>query len=259
MPPSLARLAALALLPTMALVVAPLRAAAGEVLVFAASSLTNALDQVAGAWTAETGHSAVMSYAGSSALARQIQEGAPADIFISASVDWMDAMETSGDLRDGTRRDILGNRLVLIAHGRDAVPVTIDESLDLVGMLDGGRLSMALVEAVPAGVYGRAALVSLGLWDDVAPLVVQSYSVRTALAFVAMGETPLGIVYATDAAVQDNVTVIGTFPEGSHPPIILPAAVTAQSASPVASAFLDFLGSATARAIWAEHGFEVRD
>jgi len=259
MPSSFARLAVLALLPTMALVLAPLRATAGEVLVFAASSLTNALDEVAEAWTAETGHTAVMSYAGSSALARQIHGGAPADLFISASAEWMDAVEASGDLRDGTRRDILGNRLVLIAHGRDAAPVTIDRSLDLVGMLGGGRLSMALVEAVPAGVYGKAALVSLGLWDDVAPLVVQSYSVRSALAFVAMGEVPLGIVYATDAAVQDNVTVIGHFPDGSHPPIILPAAITAQSTSPVAGAFLDFLGSATARAIWAGHGFEVRD
>lgn len=254
-----ARRAVLAALLSMLLTAAPLRAAADEVLVFAAASLTNALDQVAAAWTAETGHTAVMSYAGSSALARQIQEGAPADIFISASVDWMDAIQASGDLRDGTRRDILGNTLVLIAHGRDATPVTIDENLDLVGMLDGGRLSMALVEAVPAGVYGKAALTSLGLWHEVEPLVAQSDNVRAALAFVAQGEAPLGIVYATDAAAQDNVTVIGTFPAGSHPPITYPAALTAQSTSPRAADFLAFLTSGTARAIWRDAGFTVPD
>ncbi len=256
---SLARRMLLASLPALALVATPARATAEGVVVFAAASLTNALNAVAEAWQAETGHVATLSYAGSSTLAWQIQEGAPADIFISASVDWMDAVEATGGLRDGTRRDLLGNTLVLIAHGRDAAPVRIDASLDLVGMLDGGRLSMALVEAVPAGVYGRAALGALGLWDDVAPHVVQSYSVRSALAFVAMGEAPLGIVYATDAAVEDNVTVIGTFPAGSHPPIILPGAITAQSTSPVAGAFLDYLGSAPARAIWAAHGFALRD
>lgn len=249
----------LAALTTLALVATPSRAAADDVLVFAASSLTNALDQVAQAWTAETGHSAVMSFAGSSALARQIQEGAPADIFISASVDWMDAIEASGDLNDGSRRDILGNRLVLVAHDRDVPPVTIDEGLDLAGMLDGGRLSMALVEAVPAGIYGKAALTSLGLWDNAEPMVAQSDNVRAALAFVAQGEAPLGIIYATDAAVEDNVTVIGTFPEGSHEPITYPAGITAQSASPLAEAFLDFMTSDTARAIWRGFGFTVLD
>jgi molybdate transport system substrate-binding protein len=253
------RRAVLAGLSAVVLVAAPMRAAADEVLVFAAASLTNALDRVAEAWSAETGHTAVIAYAGSSALARQIQEGAPADIFISANTDWMDEIGATGDLREGTRRDLLSNRLVLIAHGRDAEPVRIDEDLDLVSMLGGERLSMALVEAVPAGVYGRAALTSLGLWDSVAPMVAQSYSVRTALAFVALGEAPLGIVYATDAAVEDNVTVIGTFPSGSHPPIILPAAITAQSESPVAADFLDFLGSGTAREIWTEFGFGAID
>jgi molybdate transport system substrate-binding protein len=249
----------LAALPVLAVVATPLRAAADEVVVFAAASLTTALNDVAAAWQAGTGHVATISYAGSSALARQIQEGAPADIFISASVDWMDAVAASGDLRDGTRRDILGNTLVLIAHGREAAPVTIDQHLDLAAMLGDGRLSMALVDAVPAGVYGRAALTALGLWDSVAPQVVQSYSVRSALAFVAMGEAPLGIVYATDAVVADNVSVVGTFPEGSHPPIILPAAITAQSSSMVADAFLEFLMSQTARTIWAQHGFAVLD
>ncbi len=236
---------------------APSTAAADEVTVFAAASLTNALDRVAEAWTAETGHIAVMSYAGSSALANQIQEGAPADIFISASVDWMDAIAASGDLREGTRRDILGNTLVLIAHGRDVPPVTIDANLDLLGMLGDERLAMALVDAVPAGIYGRAALTSLGLWDSVEPLVAQSDNVRAALSFVAQNEAPLGIVYATDAAVEDNVTIIGTFPAGSHDPITYPAGITAQSESPVAQEFLDYLTSDTARAIWQEFGFSV--
>jgi molybdate transport system substrate-binding protein len=248
-----------AILAVLALVPAPLRALADEVTVFAAASLTEALDRVAEAWTAETGHRAVISYAGSSALARQIQEGAPADIFVSASVDWMDAVEASGDLRAGTRRDILGNTLVLIAHGREAAPVTVDGNLDLAGMLGDERLAMALVDAVPAGVYGKAALTALGLWDGVEAKVAQSDNVRAALAFVAQGEAPLGIVYATDAAVEDEVSVIGTFPEGSHAPITYPAAITAQSESPVAEAFLDYLGSEPARAIWREFGFSVPD
>lgn len=253
------RRAALASLVALTLGGAPVRSAADEVLVFAAASLTNALERVVAAWMAETGHAAVMSYAGSSALARQIQDGAPADVFLSASTDWMDAIEASGDLREGTRRDILGNTLVLIAHGRDAQPVTIDENLDLAGMLDGGRLSMAMVEAVPAGVYGKAALSALGLWDDVQDLVAQSDNVRAALAFVARGEAPLGVVYATDAAIEDNVTVIGTFPEGSHQPIAYPAGITAQSGSRVAESFLDFMTSDKARAIWQEFGFTVLD
>lgn len=247
------RLATLA--AALALAALPLRAAADTVLVFAAASLTGALDRVAEAWAAETGHRAVMSYAGSSALARQIQEGAPADIFISASVEWMDALAVSGDLRPDTRRDVLGNALVLVAHGRDAAPVTLDAGLDLPGLLGDGRLSMALIEAVPAGIYGRQALSALGLWDGVAGRVAQSDNVRAALAFVATGEAPLGIVYATDAAAEDNVTVIATFPPGSHDPIVYPAAITAQSDSPAAASFLDFLSGPAARAIWAEAGF----
>lgn len=242
-------------LTALALATVPLQATAEEVTVFAAASLTNAIDAVARVWMAETGHRVVLSYAGSSALAHQIKQGAPADIFLSASVAWMDELSASGDLRDGTRRDILANTLVLVAHGRDASPVTIDDTLDLVGLLGGGRLSMALVESVPAGIYGKAALVSLGLWETVAPQVAQSDNVRTALSFVARDEAPLGIVYATDASVEDAVTVIGSFPADSHPPITYPAAITAQSQSPVAGVFLDYLGSEAAWAIWQEFGF----
>ena len=242
---------------SLGVAVMPSKAAADEVVVFAAASLTNALDRVAASWTAETSHTVVVSYAGSSALARQIQQGAPADVFISASVDWMDAV--AGDLREGTRRDVLGNSLVLIAHGRDAAPVTIDAGLDLAGMLGDGRLAMALVDAVPAGIYGKAALTSLGLWGGVAERVAQADNVRAALVLVAQNEAPLGIVYATDAAVADDVGVIGTFPADSHDPIVYPAAITAESTSAVAQDFLDYLGSDPARAIWEEEGFTVLD
>jgi len=234
-------------------------AQADDLVVFAAATLTNALEAVSRVWMDETGTRVVMSFAGSSALARQIQAGAPADIFISANTDWMDALAASGDLREGSRCTILGNSLVLIAHGGDASPVAIDANLDLVGMLDGGRLSMALVDAVPAGMYGREALVTLGLWDDVAPHVAQSDNVRSALAFVALGEAPLGIVYASDAVVEDSVSVIATFPEGNHTAITLPAAITAQSDHPRAQDFLDFLSSDIAAPIWREYGFSVPD
>ena len=242
----------LALAACVALIASP--ALADDVTVFAAASLTDALDRIAAQWSEETGQMAVMSYAGSSALARQIQQGAPADIFISASEEWMDAVQASGDIRPDTRRDLLGNSLVLIAHG-DATPVTIDKTLDLTAMLDGGRLSMAMVDSVPAGIYGKAALTHLGLWDAVAPMVAQSDNVRSALTFVARGEAPLGITYATDAAAQDDVTILGTFPADSHDPIVYPAAVTAQSDNDQAQAFLDYLSSDAARAVWTQFGF----
>lgn len=251
--------AALAGMTALSFLALPLRAGAGDVVVFAAASLSDALSTVARAWEGETGQGAALSFASSAVLARQIMQGAPADIYISASTDWMDAVEGAGDLRPGTRRDLLGNRLVLIAHGRDAPPLRLDPPPDLVALLQGGRLSMALVESVPAGIYGRAALGALGLWEAVAPHVAQSDNVRAALAFVARGEAPLGIVYATDAAAEARVSIVATFPGDSHPPIILPAAIAAQSESPHAEAFLDFLSSAPARAIWQDYGFELPD
>jgi molybdate transport system substrate-binding protein len=259
MPAALARRTILAAAAALALFSASLRAQADDVTVFAAASLTDALSELGAAWTAQTRHRATFSFAGSSALARQIQQGAPADIFLSASVAWMDAVAASGDIDPATRRDLLGNTLVLIAHGQGAAPVTIDAELDLAGMLGDDRLAMALVDSVPAGIYGKAALTSLGLWDSVAPLVAQADNVRAALAFVARNEAPYGIVYATDAAVQDSVTIIGTFPAGTHDPITYPAAITAQSTSPQARAFLDYLSSDAARAIWQRHGFTVLD
>ena len=234
-------------------------ALADDVTVFAAASLRNALTDIAAQWQDETGNTAVLSFAGSSALARQIQEGAPADVFISANVDWMDTLEADGLIQADTRRDILGNSLVLIAHGADAAPVDIAPGFDLAGLLGDEHLAMAFVDSVPAGIYGREALTSLGIWEDVLPHVAQSENVRAALALVASGEAPYGITYATDAAADDNVTVVGTFPADSHPPIIYPAALTAETASDAAAQFLDYLSTDAARPLFERQGFTVID
>ena len=229
---------------------------ADDITVFAAASMKNAMDEVAEGWQVETGHTATVSLAGSSALARQIQQGAPADIFISANVGWMDTLQGEGLIDPASRYDLLSNSLVLIAHGADAETVTIEPGFDLAGMLGDARLAMALVDAVPAGKYGKAALESLGIWDAVAPKVAQADNVRAALALVATGEAPLGIVYATDAvAAGDSVTVVGTFPGDSHPPIVYPAARVAASENPLVGDFLTFLKGEKARAAFERQGF----
>ncbi|AJE47359.1 molybdate ABC transporter substrate-binding protein [Celeribacter indicus] len=236
---------------------APSTAAAEEITVFAAASLTNALTEIEQAFEAESGHDLAISFAGSSALARQIQQGAPADIFISANAEWMDTLEEEGLLEPDTRFDLLNNSIVLVAHGAEAAPVEIGPDLDLVGLLDGGRLAMALVDAVPAGIYGKASLESLGLWSGVEDQVAQSDNVRTALTLVSTGEAPYGIVYATDAVADDNVTVVGTFPADSHPPIVYPAADLATRDIPAESEFLDYLRGPDARAAFEGQGFVV--
>lgn len=238
----------------LALLSAP--AAAGDVTVFAAASLKNALDEVAEDFTRRTGDRVTISYAGSNALAKQIIEGAPADLFISASGDWMDEVEKAGLV--ARRADLLGNSLVLIAHG-DAEPVAVSAGTDLAGLLDGGKLAMGLVDSVPAGQYGKAALESLGLWDDVQGDVAQSDNVRAALALVAAGEAPYGIVYATDAAAEDDVSVAGRFPADSHPPITYPAALLTGAADDADRAFFDALSADAADAIFERHGFTVTD
>ncbi|ANT60115.1 molybdate ABC transporter substrate-binding protein [Salipiger sp. CCB-MM3] len=245
-----ARLAGSALLASL-----PFAAQADEVTVFAAASLKNAMDEIKAAYEAGSDDKITVSLAGSSALARQIQQGAPADIFISANEQWMDKLEAEGLLEPGTRSDLLRNSIVLIAHGHDAATVEIGSSLDLQALLDGGRLAMALVDAVPAGIYGKAALESLGMWQQTAPDVAQADNVRAALALVSTGEAPLGIVYATDAAADDNVSVIGTFPEDSHPPIIYPVADIATRDTPAEAAFLDYLHGPKARAAFERQGF----
>ncbi len=238
---------------------APAPAHADDVVVFAAASLKNGLDDFARRWETETGNTVTVSYAGSGALAKQIIAGAPADIFISANAEWMDSVEKEGMLVAGARRDLLSNTLVLIAHGKDAAAVTIAPGFDLAGLLGGGKLAMALVDSVPAGQYGKAALASLGIWDAVAPHVAQADNVRAALVLVARGEAPFGIVYATDAAADDNVTIVATFPTESYPPIVYPAALLTNAADMADKAFFDALSGDEADAAFAAQGFTTRD
>lgn len=254
---AMAHRGAIALAALLAVASPPRAQAEDAVVVFAAASLKNALEDVAAKWREETGGRTAISFAGSSSLARQIQQGAPADLYLSANTAWMDALESERLIRPETRRDLLGNRLVLIAHGADAAPVEIAPGVDLAGLLGDGRLAMALVDAVPAGVYGKAALSVLGVWDAVAPKVAQADNVRAALALVARGEAPYGIVYATDAAAEDAVTVVATFPEETHPPIVYPAALTAESTNTRAQAFLAYLSSEAARPLFERQGFAV--
>ena len=238
---------------------APASAQSGNLLVFAAASLKEALDSVAAQWRKETGKAAVISYAASSALARQIEQGAPAQIFISADLDWMDYLAGKTMIRPETRSNLLGNRIVLIAPKTSTATVNIEPGFPLASLLGGGRLAMGDVRAVPAGKYGKAALETLGVWDAVANRAVQAENVRVALILVARGEAPLGIVYRTDAAADPSVKVIGTFPEESHPPILYPVALTAGAAHPDAAAFLAYIRSAAARPHFAASGFSILD
>lgn len=240
----------------LASLLAPGAALAGDVLVFAAASLKTALDQVAADWREETGKQVTISYAGSSSLARQIEQGAPADLFISASAEWMDYLQSADLIKAGSRRDLLGNRLVLVAHGVEAARIELDAGTDLAGMLGDERLAMALVDSVPAGVYGKQALMSLGQWDALSSKVAQTDNVRAALALVSSGEAPLGIVYASDAVADAGVSVVAVFAQESHAPIIYPAAVTANSTSVDAQAFLEALSGPGAAEIFRAQGFE---
>ena len=237
----------------------PLAAAhADEVTVFAAASLKNALDDVAAAYKAETGKTVLISYAASSALAKQIEEAAPADIFFSADLAWMDYLEERDLIRKDSRQTLLGNEIVLVAPSDSATTLTVEKGMDLAAALGAeGRLAMANVDSVPAGKYGKAALEWLGVWEDVAPRVVQADNVRAALAFVATGEVPLGIVYQTDANAEPKVAVVGTFPADSHPPILYPAAMTAASTNPEATAFFDYMRSDKAKPAYEKQGFTV--
>jgi molybdate transport system substrate-binding protein len=227
-------------------------------LVFAAASLKNALDEINETWTKQSGVAARASYAASSALAKQIEEGAPADLFLSADLEWMDYVEKKNFIRPGTRQSLLGNSLVIVATKDSKIgDVKIDEKLDLAKLLGDGRLSVAGVEAVPAGRYAKAALSKLGLWTLVEKRLAEAENVRAALALVSRGEAPLGIVYSTDAAADKGVKVIGTFPAGSHPPIIYPVGVVASSKNPGADDYRKYLSGAAARTVFQKHGFTI--
>ena len=230
-----------------------------SLLVFAAASLKDALDAVVEDYAASGGSAVAASYASSSALARQIERGAPADIFLSANPAWMDYLEERDLIRDGSRADLLGNGLVLVAPAESEVELTIAPRFDLLGALDGGRLAMGDPDHVPAGIYGKAALASLGAWEAVASRAARADNVRGALALVTRGEAPLGIVYRSDAVADPGVRVVGVFSSESHPPIIYPVAVLAASKHPAAADLLDFLKSAAAAQVFERFGFTVLD
>jgi molybdate transport system substrate-binding protein len=233
------------------------QASAEPVNVFAAASLKNALDAVSEAWKAEAGKETKNIYAASSALAKQIEQAAPADVFISADLDWMDYLGGKQLIKPDTRKVLLGNQLVLVAAKDSGVKVELKQGADLAGALGGSKLAMADVKAVPAGKYGKASLEKLGLWASVEASLAQAENVRAALALVARGEAKLGIVYATDAKAEKQVDVAGVFPEDSHPPIVYPAAVVITSKNPDAEAFVTYLSSPKAQEIFTAQGFTI--
>src|SRR5262245_51004862 len=229
----------------------------GDLVVFAAASLKNALDAINAQWQEETGKKATISYASSPALAKQIEQGAPAQIFISADVDWMDYLAQKNLIKPETRSNLLGNRIVLIAPKDNAHPIEVKPGFDLAKVIGEGRLSMANVDTVPAGKYGKAALEKLGVWTSVSSKLAQAENVRAALLLVSRGEAPAGIVYQTDAASDSSVKIIGTFPEDTHPPIIYPIALTANATHPDATAFLAYIRSDKAKPLFEAQGFTV--
>jgi len=252
------RVALLALIVSLFATSLPLHAAASPppLLVFAASSLTDAMDQIGPAYTRSTGQQIKRSYAASSVLARQVEAGAKADVFFSADTDWMDYLQTRNLIDKSTRKDLLGNTLVLVAPASSSVSLQIAPNFALAAALGKGRLSTGDPDSVPVGKYARMALTSLGVWDDVADKLIRAENVRSALSFVGRGEAPLGIVYATDALVDKKVKVVGTFPTNSHLPIVYPVAATV-SAQPSAKAFVTYLQGESAQAVFKQYGFSI--
>lgn len=227
--------------------------------VFAAASLKEALDEAAAAYRKQTGVPVRVSYAASSALARQIEQGAPADVFFSADLEWMDYLQQRNRLDVATRRSLLGNRLVLIAPRASKAQVDLKRPATLLATLGDGRLAVGQTRTVPAGKYAKASLESLSLWNSVRPRLAESESVRAALMLVARGETPLGIVYASDAKAEPGVRVVATFPEDSHPPIVYPVAALRGARAAQAARFVQWLGSPAADALFTKRGFSVKD
>jgi molybdate transport system substrate-binding protein len=224
--------------------------------VFAAASLTNALEEVGRAFTATTGVPVRFSFASSSQLAKQVESGAPADVFVSADQEWMDYLASRRLIEPGTRRDIVGNRLVLVAPADSPVKLKIGPGFPLAAALGArGRIATGDPSSVPAGKYARAALMRLGVWQSVESRIIPADNVRTALNFVARAEAPLGIVYATDARAEKRVRVVDVFPDSTHEPIRYPAAATTVAGAEAAG-FLEFLTSGPARAIFDRAGFD---
>ena len=233
----------------------PAQAQDKSITVFAAASMKNALDDINAAFLKASGTKVTTSYAASSALAKQLEQGAPADIFASADLEWMDYSAAKKTIKDDTRVNLLGNRLVLIAPADSRIDtVTIAANFDLARLIGDGRIATGEVNSVPVGKYAKGALEKLGIWASVEKKFAMADNVRAALALVARGEAVLGIVYETDAKVEKNVKIVGAFPADSHPAIVYPVAATA-NAKPEAAAYLAFLRSATAKMVFEQYGF----
>jgi molybdate transport system substrate-binding protein len=240
----------------LSLAAAPPLAAQESITVFAAASVKNALDDTNAAFTKMTGTKVVVSFAASSALAKQIEQGAPADVFISADLQWMDYAAAHNLIMTRSRINLLGNKLVLIAPTDSKIDkVDIAKGFDIAALVGDGRIAVADMKAVPAGLYAKTALEALGVWAAAEPKLAMAENVRATLAFVARGETPIGIVYETDAKVEPMVKIVGAFPESSHPPITYPVAVTAASTGPAAANYLNFLCGSAAKEIFEKYGF----
>jgi len=234
----------------------PANAADKSIVVFAAASLTDALGEIDQAYTAKTGIEVKTSFAASSALARQIESGARAEVFFSADEEWMDYLAQRNLLQKNTRHDVVGNRLVMIAPTDSTARVDIKPGFTVSAVLgDTGRIATGDPDSVPAGKYAQAALRKLGSWDAMASRLVRAENVRAALAYVARGEAKLGIVYSTDAQAEKRVKIVGTFPEDSHPPIRYPIAATT-AASADGKNYLDFVRSRASQEIFRKYGFE---
>jgi molybdate transport system substrate-binding protein len=223
-------------------------------LVFAAASLTNVLGELAPVWEKTSGIPVKLSFAASSVLARQIEAGSNVDVFISADQDWMNYLQARKLISQSSRANVVANRLVLIAPADSNIRLRISRGFRLADALGGGRLATGDPDTVPVGRYARSALMKLGVWSEVEDHLVGADNVRGAMTFVARGEAPLGIVYATDAQIDPKVRIVATFPDNSHGPITYPAAATA-TAGPGAAAFVVFLRSSKAALIWQRHGF----
>jgi molybdate transport system substrate-binding protein len=228
---------------------------AADVTIFAAASLKVSMDEQARRFEARSGNKVTLSYGASNALAKQIVSGAPADVFISADLDWMDYLEQRKLLKPNSRRNLLENTLVLIAPAASTWTLKIAPGFALASALGSDKLAMANPDSVPAGKYGKRALESLGLWKSVEDKVARAESVRAALALVSRREAPFGIVYKTDAMADKGVKVVDAFPANSYPPIVYPVAIVAGAKSTAAEALLDYLRSGPARPVWEKYGF----
>ena len=243
------------LVVALSIAIASSLATAADVTVFAAASLKEALDDQAKQFEASTGNKVIVSYGASNALAKQIEAGAPADIFISADLDWMDYVDQRNLVAPNTRFNLLRNTLVLIAPASSNATLKIGPNFGLAAALGTEKLAMANPDSVPAGKYGKSALEKLGVWASVEKQIARTENVRAALALVSRGEAPFGIVYSTDALSDKGVKIVDTFPPDSYPPIIYPAALLASSKSTAAKPLLEYLRSVPARSVWEKYGF----